>query len=149
MLVIRQVPDPVLREVCTPVETLDEGLAPLVEGMFAAMYAAPGRGLAGPQVGVTKRLFVTDATWKEGERTPKVWINPRVLWTSDESVEMEEACLSIPDTPCLVTRPVAIRLGWQGLDGTAQEAEFDGVEARILQHEYDHLDGVLCTDRAA
>jgi len=140
-------PDPLLREVCAPVADFDARLADLADGMLRLMYDAPGRGLAGPQVGVTERIFVMDATWKEGMPAPQVMVNPVVDWASDETDLGEEGCLSIPDVPCKVRRPVAIRLTWQDVTGQAQEAEFKGTAARIALHELDHLDGVLCIDR--
>jgi len=141
-------PDPVLRETCVPVARFDARLAGLAKDMLALMYEAPGRGLAGPQVGVTERVFVMDATWKEGTPSPLVMVNPVVDWASEETEIGEEGCLSIPDTPCLVRRPVAIRMCWQEADGTERAAEFKGTAARIALHELDHLDGVLCIDRA-
>ncbi len=148
-LTLRQVPDPVLRAVCKPVDSFGPALRALADGMLAAMYDATGRGLAAPQVGVVKRLFVMDETWKDGAPSPQVFVNPVVTWADERREACEEGCLSIPDTPCLVTRPVAIRLAWQDLDGTAQEAAFDGFAARCIQHERDHLDGILCTDYSA
>ncbi len=147
-LALRYVPDPVLRAVCKPVDSFGPALRALSDGMLAAMYDAYGRGLAAPQVGVVKRLFVMDATWKDGPRNPQVFVNPVVTWADERREAREEGCLSIPDIPCMVTRPVAIRLRWQDLDGTAQEAAFDGFAARCIQHEGDHLDGTLCTDYA-
>jgi len=140
-------PDPVLREVCAPVVAFDARLEALGKDMLRLMYDAPGRGLAGPQVGVAERIFVMDATWKEGAPAPQVMVNPVVKWASDEVEIGEEGCLSIPDTPCRVKRPVAIRLAWQDVGGAPQEAAFKGVAARIALHELDHLDGVLSIDR--
>ena len=148
-LTIRHVPDPVLRAVCAPVDRFGPTLRALADGMLAAMYAAPGRGLAAPQVGVMKRLFVMDPTWKEGEPRPMVFVNPVILWSDPDRESGEEGCLSIPDTPCVVTRPRSVRLAWQGLDGGTNEALFDGFAGRCVQHERDHLDGILCTDYAA
>ncbi|GGL68783.1 peptide deformylase [Wenxinia marina] len=147
MLTIRTVPDPVLRELCAPVSAFDGALAALAWDMLRAMYAAPGRGLAAPQVGVASRLFVTDVAWKEGAPDPRVFANPEILSVSEEMEEAEEGCLSIPGVPCLVRRPVAVRLRWQGLDGAGAEDLFEGWAARCVLHEYDHLDGILCTDR--
>ncbi|MGR3467153.1 MAG: peptide deformylase, partial [Shimia sp.] len=110
-------PDPVLREVSAPVVTFDAGLRMLVADMFATMYAAPGRGLAAVQIGVLTRVFVLDATWKEGAPDPKVFVNPTITGRSAEHAVMEEGCLSIPDTPWRVARPAWIDAAWQGLDG--------------------------------
>jgi peptide deformylase len=146
-LVIRRHPDPILREVCAPVARFDAQLVGLAREMLACMYAAPGRGLAGPQVGVLDRLFVMDVTWKDGTPAPVVCINPAIVGASDDTVVIEEGCLSIPDTPCLVRRPAAITLVWQDVTGAAMQADLDGAAARIAQHEIDHLDGILCIDR--
>jgi len=142
-------PDPRLRAVCYPVTVFDADLSTLATDMFETMYAAPGRGLAAPQVGVLTRMFVMDTAWKEGAPVPQVFVNPRLLAVSEERVVIEEGCLSIPGVPCLVERPVSLRLAWQGLDGAVQEGEFDAMPARAIQHELDHLDGVLCIDRVA
>ncbi|MEJ6395719.1 peptide deformylase [Gymnodinialimonas sp. 2305UL16-5] len=140
-------PDPVLREICLPVLDFEADLATLAEHMLEIMYQAHGRGLAGPQVGVSRRIFVMDASWKEGVKAPVICINPEVLWMSDQMEYGEEGCLSIPDTPCRVQRPVEIDLRWVGSDGALSEARLTGVVARIVLHELDHLDGILCIDR--
>ncbi len=144
---IRQPPDPVLRGRAEPVAAFDGALAALAADLLDTMYAAPGRGLAAPQVGVASRLFVMDAGWKEGAPEPRAFANPEVLWTSGETASREEGCLSIPGRLYRVTRPARLGLRWQGLDGTPQEGEFDGFEAACVQHEIDHLDGVLICDR--
>lgn len=141
-------PDPVLRAICAPVEAFDGRLRGLADAMLELMYAAPGRGLVGPQVGVTERVFVMDATWKEGAPAPQVMVNPVVAWAPDETEIGEEGCLSIPEVPCRVRRPLEIRLSWRAVDGAPREAAFKGVAARIALHELDHLDGVVCIDRA-
>ncbi len=146
-LQLRLHPDPVLRKTCASITTFDARVAAMAEEMLQIMYDAPGRGLAAPQVGVTERMFVMDASWKEGTHSPRVVINPEVKWASDETEVAEEGCLSIPDTLCLVRRPMQIELHWQGPDGTPREAKMHGVEARIALHELDHLDGILCIDR--
>ena len=139
---IRLHPDPVLRLVCAPVRGDATALA---RAMLDAMYAAPGRGLAAPQVGEAVRLFVMDATWKDGLPDPRVFVNPEVVWTADETAVMEEGCLSIPDTPRRVRRPVACRLAFDGPHGRREE-RLDGAAARCALHEMDHLDGVLILD---
>ncbi len=144
---IVQIPDPVLREVAGPVEVFDEGLRELARDMLETMYEAPGRGLAAPQVGLPVRLFVMDVAWKEGEPDPQVFVNPEVLGTSEEQVTREEGCLSIPGRVSRVSRPAEVALRWQDLDGEWQEDTFDGFAATCVQHELDHLDGVLCIDR--
>ena len=153
LLPILKVPDPRLRQVCAPVETFDATLARLADDMFQTMYDAPGRGLAGPQVGAMQRIFVMDTTWKEGQPTPLVCVNPVILGpdlvgseTSTEAVINGEACLSIPDRAVRIARPGIVTLVWQDLHGQARQGTFEGIAAVCVQHERDHLDGVLCTD---
>ena len=143
---LRLLPDPVLREVCTPVTVFDEALEDVVAEMLAVMYAAPGRGLAAPQVGVTRRIFVMDATWKSGDPTPMVFINPEIVSASKEMAVNDEGCLSIPHRTVRVARPARVEMRWQDLDGAAQTGMFEGFAAVCVQHERDHLDGVLCID---
>lgn len=121
-------------------------MAALAGDMLETMYAAPGRGLAGPQVGVMRRIFVMDAGWKTGTPTPRICLDPRIVALGDDLAVREEACLSIPGRPVRVTRPARIRLTWKDLDGAARSAELDGEEAAIAQHEADHLDGRLIID---
>ena len=113
------------------------------------MYAAPGRGLAAPQVGVPIRLFVMDPTWRDGVAAPLALADPRLLWASEETATLEEGCLSIPGRTFAVTRPARVRLAWRDLDGRGREGAFEGFAAAAVQHELDHLDGVLVTDRTA
>ena len=148
MLPIRQVPDDVLRLVCDPVVAFDDDLACLSQDMLATMYAAPGRGLAAPQVGVISRVFVMDVTWKDGTPAPQVFVNPEVIAASDAVVTQDEGCLSIPGDLASVTRPAEVSLRWQGLDGVVQTGSFTGFAAACVQHEIDHLNGILCTDYA-
>ena len=120
-------PDPRLSQPCGPAVPGPE-LDALIRDMFETMYDAPGRGLAGPQVGAMLRVFVMDAGWKDGEMTPRACINPRILWMSEETAVGPEGCLSIPGV-------------------TAQEVDLHGAEAIVAQHEYDHLDGLVHFDR--
>lgn len=143
---LRLLPDPVLREVCTAVTVFDEALEDIVAEMLAVMYAAPGRGLAAPQVGIAERIFVMDTTWKDGDPSPMVFINPEILEVSEAQAVNEEGCLSIPDRTSRVSRPAEVKLRWQDLDGEVQTGVFDGFAATCVQHERDHLDGVLCID---
>jgi len=143
---LRVLPDPVLRETCVPVTVFDEALEDVVAEMLAVMYAAPGRGLAAPQVGITQRIFVMDATWKDGEPSPMVFINPEIIEVSEAQAVNDEGCLSIPDRTRRVSRPAEVKLRWQDLDGEVQTGVFDGFAAACVQHERDHLDGVLCID---
>jgi peptide deformylase len=115
--------------------------------MLETMYAAPGRGLAAPQVGVLQRLFVMDPGWKEGVKSPIVCINPEILWLSDRQKLGPEGCLSIPDVPTNVMRATEIRLRWTDLSGAVQEQHLTGFAAICAQHEYDHLDGIVTFDR--
>jgi peptide deformylase len=148
---IFETPDPVLRQISRPVETFDAELKTLVADMFETMYAAPGIGLAAVQVGVPIRLLVIDLQEPEEEggepvRDPRVFINPEVLWHSDNEVPYTEGCLSVPEQYAEVMRPDRIRARWQDVDGKAHEEEIDGLLAVCLQHEMDHLNGVLFID---
>ena len=138
-------PDPRLASRCDLVGDAD--VADLVTTMFETMYAAPGRGLAASQIGVMKRVFVMDCGWKDGEMTPLVCIDPEILWSSDAVGAMVEGCLSIPDTPVAVTRPLEIRLAFTDLTGARQDRHLTGFEARCAQHEFDHLEGRVIFDR--
>ena len=148
---IYETPDPVLRQISKPVETFDEGLKTLVADMFETMYEAPGIGLAAVQVGEPIRLLVIDLQEPEEEggepvRDPKVFVNPEILWTSDEEVPYTEGCLSVPEQYAEVLRPDRIRAKWQDIEGKPYEEEIDGLLAVCLQHEMDHLNGVLFID---
>src|SRR5918998_198762 len=140
---IVEVPDPRLREISKPVESVDDELRQLVADMFETMYAAPGIGLAAIQVGVPKRVLVIDLQEPEEEggepvRDPHVFINPEILRTSDEEVPYTEGCLSVPDQYAEVDRPDRIRARWMDMDGNAHEEEVTGLLATCLQHEMDH-----------
>lgn len=145
ILPILLLPDPRLRTACTPVDVFDANLKQLADDMLETMYAAPGRGLAGPQVGVMIRVFVMDTTWKEGRPHPLVFINP-VIKNSHGTAINTEGCLSIPDRAVRLERPDVVHLAWQDLAGRACEGFFEGIAATCVQHERDHLDGVLCID---
>jgi peptide deformylase len=151
MLPIVEVPDPRLRQISTPVETVDDGVRKLVSDMFETMYAAPGIGLAAIQVGVPKRILVIDLQEPKEEggepvRQPRVFINPEILGHSDQDVPYSEGCLSIPDQYADVERPDLIRARWLDEQGVAHEEEIDGLLAVCLQHEMDHLNGILFID---
>ena len=146
VLPIVQWPDPRLSTVCAPVDA--PTCETLLNDMFDTMYAAKGRGLAGPQVGVLARLFVMDAGWKEGTPTPLVMINPEIE-PCGEPTSLEEMCLSVPDVGVPVLRPSSVFVRWRDQHGAPQAAQFDGAEARIIQHEFDHLDGKLHFDRVS
>ncbi|MFN3507432.1 MAG: peptide deformylase [Allorhizobium sp.] len=139
-------PDPLLRQVSAPVERVDAELEQLIDDMLETMYEAPGIGLAAIQVGVPRRLLVIDLA-KEGEEpAPLVFINPEILKSSDDRSVYEEGCLSIPDYYAEVERPAAITVKSIGRDGKEQMTEADGLLATCLQHEIDHLNGVLFID---
>ncbi|SDE26166.1 peptide deformylase [Ruegeria marina] len=137
-------PDERLSQRCAPVE----GIVPddLIRDMFDTMYAAKGRGLAAPQVGVMQRFFVMDVGWKEATPSPMVMINPVIMAAERVPVEMEEVCLSIPGLSVPVSRPKAVTVQWTAPEGDIHMADFDGFEARCIQHEFDHLNGVISLD---
>jgi peptide deformylase len=139
-------PDKRLRLVSEPAKKIDAELRRLVDDMFETMYEAPGIGLAAIQVGVPKRVITMDLAKKEEPKAPRVFINPQVLWRSDDTAIYEEGCLSIPEFYEEVERPSKVRVKFLDLDGNEQELEVDGLLATCLQHEIDHLDGVLFID---
>ena len=154
ILRIYETPDPVLRQISTPVETVDDDLRTLVADMFETMYDAPGIGLAAVQVGVPKRLLVMDLQEPQDPdnpegpvvKEPRVFINPEVLWASETTIPYTEGCLSVPDQYAEVLRPDRIRARWLDEQGKAHEEDLDGLLAVCLQHEMDHLEGVLFID---
>lgn len=140
-------PDPRLKKLCKPVESISPEIGKLAEDMLATMYDAPGVGLAAPQVGVLSRLFVMDCVKEEGAAPhPMVLINPEIVAASEDVNTYEEGCLSIPEQYAEVTRPARVVMRWTGLDGKAHEEEFDGLWATCAQHELDHLNGRLFID---
>ena len=143
---IIKLPDPRLRQVSAPVKAVDDDLRRLVEDMIETMYDAPGIGLAAIQVGVPLRLITLDLAKKDEPKDPRVFINPEVLWRSDEKARHEEGCLSIPEYYEEVERPVRVKVRYLDLDGEAQEIDAEGLLATCVQHEIDHLNGVLFID---
>jgi peptide deformylase len=151
---IVEVPDPRLREISKPVEAVDAEVRALVADMFETMYEAPGIGLAAIQVGVPLRILVIDlqepANPEDPEskpvRDPRVFINPEIVEHSDHDVPYLEGCLSVPDQYAEVDRPDRIRARWLDLDGKPRDEEIAGLLATCLQHEMDHLNGVLFID---
>ena len=139
-------PDPVLKTKCTPVPAVDDEIRTLMDDMLDTMYAAPGIGLAAPQIGVTKRVIVVDVSEKDEPRAPLCLANPEIVWKSDETAPHEEGCLSLPDLYADVERPVAVKVRYLDRDGAKQELDADGLLAICLQHEIDHIDGVLFVD---
>jgi len=114
--------------------------------MLETMYDAPGRGLAAPQVGVMVRMFVMDAGWKEGKSDPLVCINPMFQEIGEDRVAGEEGCLSIPGITAMVNRPSTVQMQWTGITGARYVQSFEGFAAACVQHEMDHLDGVVTFD---
>jgi peptide deformylase len=139
-------PDQKLRLVSKPVERIDEALRKLIDDLVETMHDAPGVGLAAIQVGEPIRLLVADVAKKEEEPNPQVFINPEVTWRSDERSTYEEGCLSIPEYYAEVERPASVRARYLDRQGKKQEILAEGLLATVLQHEIDHLDGVLFID---
>jgi peptide deformylase len=146
ILTIRKLGDPILKSKSAPVTAFDAELRALSEDMHETMAAAPGVGLAAPQVGKPIRMFVYNSG-EDGESG--CLVNPTITWFGDEKEEAEEGCLSIPGQYFPVERSVKIRIRAQDLDGVETEREAEGFLARIFQHETDHLDGILFVDRLA
>ena len=139
-------PDRRLRLVSEPVKKIDTEIRGLVDDMFETMYDAPGIGLAAIQVAVPKRVIVMDLAKKDDPKEPRVFINPQVVWRSQERAAYEEGCLSIPEYYEDVERPAKVRVKFLDLSGKQQEVEAENLFATCLQHEIDHLDGVLFID---
>lgn len=165
ILEILEIPDPRLKVVSEPVTKFDAELKQLVEDMFETMYDAPGIGLAAIQVGVAQRVLVIDLQPDDPDaepvpcdhdghhhhhtptkREPQVFINPEIMDPSDDLSVYSEGCLSVPEIYADVERPARIRARWQDLDGKVHEQELDGIMATCLQHEMDHLEGILFID---
>jgi peptide deformylase len=139
-------PDKRLRLVSEPVKHVDAGVRKLIDDMFETMYKAPGIGLAAIQIGVAKRVITMDLSKKEDNHQPQVFIDPEILWTSDETAKYEEGCLSIPDYYEEVERPTQVKVKYLDRDGKVREIEAKGLLATCLQHEIDHINGVLFID---
>ncbi len=148
---IIEVPDPRLRTISTPVATVDDELRALIDDMFDTMYDARGIGLAAIQVGVPKRVIVMDLQENEDEdgksiREPRVFINPEILETSPEEVVYTEGCLSVPEQFAEVIRPATARVKWLDARGKAHDEVLEGLLATCIQHEMDHLEGIIFID---
>ena len=139
-------PDPRLKAVSTDVEAVDSAIRSLIDDMADSMYAADGIGLAAIQIGVPVRVLVIDLDQKEGKKNPRAFINPKIVWASDEMATYEEGCLSVPEIWDDVERPARIKAEYLDRDGKLQTLEADGLLATCLQHEMDHLNGVLFID---
>ncbi len=140
-------PDPRLKRVSSTVSAVDDEIRLLVDDLFETMYAAPGVGLAAPQIDVHKRLLVMDIAEKDGDSKPFVMINPMILERSESEAVYEEGCLSVPGYYADVARPDRVRVRYLDRDGAEQEIAAEGFLATCLQHEMDHLDGGLFVDR--
>jgi len=146
VLPILKIPDPVLRKKAKPVERVDAELRRLMDDMLATMYEAPGIGLAAPQVGVLRRLIVMDPAKDEAPKSPIVMVNPEILERSEEMRVHDEGCLSIPDFTAEIERPAKTRVSYIDPQGNKQEAKLEGIWSTLVQHEIDHLNGVLFID---
>ncbi|MBX5197033.1 peptide deformylase [Rhizobium sp. NZLR10] len=139
-------PDPVLRQISKPIERVDAYLQRLADDMLETMYDAPGIGLAAVQIGVPRRMLVIDIAREGEDKQPQVFINPEIVTSSDERSVYEEGCLSIPDYYAEVERPAVVSVKYLDRNGKEQTVEADGLLATCLQHEIDHLNGVLFID---
>lgn len=149
LLPIYTAPDPLLKTVSKPVDKVDAEIRKLVDDMFETMYDAPGIGLAAIQVGVQKRLLVMDIVGKgheEEDPQPLALINPEITWVSDRDATYEEGCLSVPEHYADVVRPAEVEVNYLDVDGNQQILRADGLLATCVQHEMDHLDGILFLD---
>ncbi|WP_421708098.1 peptide deformylase [Algihabitans sp.] len=145
-LPILTAPDPILKQRAKPVDRVDDDLRQLMDDMLETMYGAPGIGLAAPQVGVLKRVIVVDVARDGDAPQPHQLANPELVWVSDEDASYEEGCLSLPDHYGDVKRPAAIRVRYLDRQNESRELEADGLLATCIQHEIDHLDGILFVD---
>ena len=139
-------PDPKLRLVCERIERIDGALRKLMDDMIETMHDAPGVGLAAIQIAEPIRLVVVDVARKEEPPNPQVFVNPEIVWSSDERSTYEEGCLSIPEYYAEVERPASVRARYLDREGEMREILAEGLLATVLQHEIDHLDGVLFID---
>jgi peptide deformylase len=143
---ILTVPNPVLKKVSAPVEQVDDGLRALMDDMLETMYAAPGIGLAAIQVGEPKRIIVMDLAREGEDPQPQFFVNPEIVWRSDETAIQEEGCLSVPEIYDEVERSERVKLRYLNYAGEAVEEDAEGLFAVCIQHEMDHLEGVLFID---
>ena len=146
LLPIIVAPDPRLKVISNSVETVDDGIRTLMEDMLETMYDEPGIGLSAIQVGVPKRIVVVDVAKQDEPPAPLRLVNPEIIWHSDERAVYEEGCLSLPDHYAEVTRPASIKLRYLDETGAEQEIDADEILSRCIQHEIDHLDGILFVD---
>ena len=140
------VPNPVLKQVSQAVDTVDDQLRTLMDDMLETMYEAPGIGLAAIQIGVAKRVIVMDLARQDEPPQPRYFVNPEILWASDETAPYEEGCLSVPEIFDEVERPSKVKLRYLNYHGEQIEEDAEGLYAVCIQHEMDHLNGVLFID---
>ncbi|MHC8491175.1 peptide deformylase [Thalassospira sp. SM2505] len=140
------VPDPRLKKECEPVTDVNDEIRTLLDDMLETMYAAPGIGLAAPQIGVMKRVVVMDVSDDKDKPEPMKLINPEIIWESEDTSVYQEGCLSIPEQYADVERPAEVGVRYLDENGKEHEIEAEGLLATCIQHEIDHLDGVLFTD---
>ena len=143
---ILTVPHPVLKQVSQAVDKVDDDLRALMDDMLETMYAAPGIGLAAIQIGVPKRVIVMDLAREGEEPQPRHFVNPEILWTSEDTAPYEEGCLSVPEIYDEVERPSRVRLSYLDYAGQQVEEDAEGLYAVCIQHEMDHLEGILFID---
>jgi peptide deformylase len=146
VLDILTVPHPLLKQVSTPVERVDDDLRRLMDDMLETMYAAPGIGLAAVQVGVPKQVIVMDLARQGEPPEPRYFVNPEILWASEETAPYEEGCLSVPEIYDEVDRPARVKLRYLDYHGKDVTEDAEGLFAVCIQHEMDHLKGVLFID---
>ncbi|WP_404423961.1 peptide deformylase [Thalassospira australica] len=140
------IPDPRLKQECEEVAEVNDEIRELLDDMLETMYAAPGIGLAAPQIGVMKRLVVMDVSDDKEKPQPLKLVNPEIIWESEDTSVYQEGCLSIPEQYADVERPAEVGLRYLDENGKEHEIEADGLLATCIQHELDHLDGILFTD---
>jgi peptide deformylase len=145
-LPIITLPDPILRQTSAAVETVDEGVRSFANDMLETMYAAPGIGLAAVQLGVLRRMLVFDTVKGDAPKNPFVLINPEIVSSGETPRVHDEGCLSIPQMYAEVERPAVVRVRYVDLEGKLQERDFADLQATVVQHEMDHLDGILFID---
>ena len=146
VLPIVTVPDPLLRLISQPVERVDDDVRKLMDDMLETMYLAPGIGLSAIQVAVPRRIVIVDVSRDKEPRAPHFLVNPKIVWLADETVTSEEGCLSLPDHFAEVERRASIELEFVDYHGASQSLRVEGVLATCIQHEIDHLDGLLFVD---
>ena len=146
ILSIITIPDPVLRKKAAPIERVDAALLQLAQDLLATMYDAPGIGPAAPQVGILRRLIVMDPSRDEEPKQPLIMVNPVILETGNEMRTHEEGCLSIPEFTAEIERPASTRVSYIDEEGKSQEKTLESIWSTLVQHEIDHLNGVLFID---